>query len=1021
MGAGEPRFGVLGPLLVEVDGQPVPPPGSGVVRGLLGVLLLAGGRPLTAEQLIELVWADRAERTGRGPVQAAVSRLRDWLGRLPGDAPRVEYDSGGYRLALPAETVDAGRFRALVLRAATADDPTARCELLDTALTLRRGPILADLVSVDRAGSLLRETEDAVRRAAVGFAEAAIAAGRPGSALPRLAVLAGEHPLDEELQAVLIELLSADGRPADALRHYQKVRERITDEIGVEPGARVRRAYLTVLARDRDHGPGPLVETAMPPPAQLPPDIADFTGRDADADLLTRGLEETGAPAVTAISGPGGVGKTALAVHVAHRLAARFPGGQLYADLGAELSEPADPARVLGGFLAALGIAGPAVPEALEERTALFRSLLAGRRVLIVADNASSEGQVRPLLPGSPGSAVIVTSRAHLAGLESARPVELGVFGVHEATGLLSRIAGADRIAAEPEAAEEIARLCAYVPLAVRIAGARLAGRRQWSLAYLAARLGDERRRLDELSAGDLAIRAGFAVSYSRLAGDTRRLFRLLGLLDVTDFAGWVAAALLDVTVDRAQAHLEALVDAQLLDIGIPDPAGGLRYRCHDLVRLYARERASEEDSASIRTAALTRAFGGWLALSERAAERVPGPCYAAIHGDAPRWPLPSALTDTALRDPDAWFDAEWTALVAAAGQACELGLDEYDWDLAGCLEKYFDVRCMTVEWRETHERALELCRATGNLRGEAVLMRGLLEVATWNSTAPSGTAMATLRERSLRLLHMFEEVDEPRGMADALVNCAWGLVAEGETDEALAAAERALTLAREHGHLGGQARARHVMGIACAGTARIEAAIDHLTRALELARELGNPRFEATAMQFLGAAHCQAGRMDTGHDLLVDSLIMCHARGDRYAEAFSLPYLGKLYAGRGDARARPAAEAVLSVSRRYGMRHHLADSLKVLGDLDLTAGRFASATLRLEESVLVWRSRGWSSFLAATLRSLGHAHAGAGESAAAVKAWAEARTLFEELSDTTSVAEVTALLQGARAAPPCR
>jgi DNA-binding SARP family transcriptional activator/tetratricopeptide (TPR) repeat protein len=1021
MGAGDPRFGVLGPLLVEVDGRPVPPPGSVVVRGLLGVLLLAGGRSLTAEQLIALVWTDRAERTGRGPVQAAVSRLRDWLGRLPCDAPPVEHDSGGYRLTLSAEMVDAGRFRALVSRAAAANDPATRCELLSAALTLRRGPILADLVSVDRAGSLMREAEDAVRRAAVAFAEAAVAADRPGAAIPRLAVLAEERPLDEEVQAVLIELLSVDGRPADALRHHQKVRERITGEMGVEPGARVQRAYLTVLARDRDHGPGPLVETAMPPPAQLPPDINDFTGRDTDEESLARTLDETGAPVVTAVYGPGGIGKTVLAVHVAHRLAARFPGGQLYADLGAELSEPADPARVLGGFLAALGIAGPAVPGTLEERTALFRSLLAGRRVLIVLDNASSEGQVRPLLPGSPGSAVIVTSRARLAGLESARPVALGVFGAHEATGLLAQIAGADRIAAEPGAAAEIARLCAYVPLAVRIAGARLAGRRHWSLAHLATRLGDEHRRLDELAAGDLAIRAGFAVSYARLPGDTRRLFRLLGLLNVTDFAGWVAAALLDVPVDRAHAHLEALVDSQLLDPALPDPAGGLRYRCHDLVRLYARERAREEDPASVRTAALTRAFGGWLALSERAAELVPGPCYAAIHGDAPRWRLSFALTAATLRDPAAWFDAEWSALVAAAGQACELGLDDFAWDLAACLEKYFDVRCMTVEWRETHERALGLCRSTGNRLGEAVLLRGLLEVATWTSTAPSGTAMTTLRERSLRLLDMFEELDEPRGMADALVNCAWGLVAEGEADEALTAAGRALTLAREHGHLGGQARARHVMGVACAGSARIEAAIDHLTRALELAGELGNPRFEATAMQFLGAAHCEAGRIDTGHDLLVDSLVMCHARGDRYAEAFSLLYLAKLYAGLGDSRARPTAEAVLSVSRRYGMRHHSADSLKVLGDLDLAAGRFASATLRLEESVLVWRSRGWSSFLAATLLSLGHAHAGTGESESAAKAWTEARTLFEELSDTSAAAEVTALLGGTPAAPPCR
>src|SRR3954462_7871160 len=356
MGAGEPRFGVLGPLLIEADGRPVPPPGSPVVRGLLGVLLLAAGRPLTTEQLIDLVWAGRADRTGRGSVQAAVSRLRDWLGRLPGTTPPIEYDGGRYRPGCPApargpgpvpgplppaRTVDLGRFRDLVRQAEEADAAT-RYELLDEALGLRRGSALADL---DRAGALVRGVEGAVRRAAVAFAEAAVAVGRPGSAVARVAALAGEDSLDEALQASLIELLALDGRPADALRHYQKVRERINEEIGVEPGARVRRAYLTVLARDRDQAPGPLVETAIPAPAQLPPGIADFTGRDADVEHLSALLEETGTPVVAAISGMGGVGKTVLAVHVAHRLAARFPDGQLYADLGGG----AGPARVLGG------------------------------------------------------------------------------------------------------------------------------------------------------------------------------------------------------------------------------------------------------------------------------------------------------------------------------------------------------------------------------------------------------------------------------------------------------------------------------------------------------------------------------------------------------------------------------------------------------------------------------------------------------------------------------------------------
>lgn len=1009
MGAGEPTFGVLGPLRVEVGARAVPLPGSAVVRGLLGVLLLAGGRPLAPEQLIELVWADRADRTGRGPVQAAVSRLREWLGRLPGDPPPIVYDRGGYRLAVPPGAVDLGRFRALVRRADAAEDVAVRRDLLESALALRRGPALTDL---GHDAPLLREVEDGVRHAAVAYAEASVTTGRAGPAVARLTALAGEYPLDEELHASLIELLAADGRPADALRHHQAVRERITGELGVEPGARVRRAYLTVLARDRDHGrpQGPFVEAAIPPPEQLPPDIADFTGRENQAERLVRALDGGVAPAVAVISGMGGAGKTALAVHVAHRLAPRFPDGRLYADLGAERAEPADPHRVLGGFLTALGIAAHAVPEAVEERTALLRSLLAGRRVLLLLDNAASERQVRPLLPGSPGSAVIVTSRTRLTGLESARPVELGVFDAHEATGLLARLAGSARVAAEPEAAADIARLCGYVPLAVRIAGARLAGRRHWRLAHLVTLLGDERRRLDELSAGDLAVRAGFAVSYTRLPGETRHLFRLLGLLEVTEFAGWTAAALLDVPVETARDHLEALVDAQLLQVADPGDGDPGRYRCHDLVHLYARERAHEEDPPDVRSAALVRTFGAWLALSERAAERVPGPCYAAIHGDAPRRSVPPVPGD-----PEAWFDTEWPAIVAAVRQACDLGLDEYAWDLACCLEKYFDVRAMTAEWRATHERALELCRATGNLRGEAVLVRGLLEVTTWSSADPAGPAMATLHERSRRLLEMFERAGEPRGMADALVNCAWGLVAEGRPDDAVAAAGRALELAREHGHPGGAARAHHLMGIAY-GTRRIGSAIEHLTRALELARELGNPRFEATALQFLGAAHCAAGRTGSGHDLLIESLTMCHERGDRYAEAFSLLYLAKLYAGQDDPRARPTAEAVLSVSRRHGMRHHLADALRVLGDLDLAAGRHASAVLRLEESVRIWRSRGWSSFLAETLRSLGHAHAGAGDTEAAARAWTEARSLFGRLSDAVAEDEVDALLRR-----PCR
>lgn len=1005
------RFEVLGPLRIEIGGASVTPPRSPVLRGLLGVLLIAEGRPLTTSRLIDLVWGERAGQVGHGAVQAGMSRLRQWLRGLDKATEPVwtlEHDGGGYRLEVPPEAVDLGRFRVLVERARAREDAAERCGLLESALALWRGPTLVDVPISDPGDTLFRSVEDDVHTAAMDMAAAALAAGRPRAGLARLSALAEAYPIDEGLQACLIELLAADGRPAEALRRYQAVRERVVDELGVEPGDRVHRAYLSVLGSDREAEDAH--EPSVPVPAQLPPDVPDFTGRAEQAVALSQALASRRTAVVAAIAGMGGVGKTTLALHVAHGLAAEFPDGQLYANLGGADAAPTEPAQVLSGFLLALGVGGRGIPQTLDERAALYRSLLAGRRMLIVLDNVLSERHVRPLLPGARGSAALVTSRVPLTGLEGARLVNLDVFEHEQAIELLGRIAGRDRVAAEPGAAAEVVRLCAHMPLAVRIAGARLSGRRHWSLSHLAATLADERRRLDELTAGDLAVRACFTLSYAKLPGKARELFRLLGLLETPDFGEWVAAALLDISFEAGRSYLEALVDAQLLTVVGTDQTGRLRYRYHDLVRLYARERAEDEDDAGTRTAALRRVFGAWLWLAERAADQVPGPCYAAIHGPAARWPLLSGVTAGLLDEPMSWFDAERAALVAAVDQACELGLDDLAWDLAGSLEKYFDVRGLSSDWRRLHERALGLCRGTGDRLGEAVLLRGLIEVTTWTSADQSSEAMVTMYEQSQRLLRLFEQLGERRGMSDALVMVGWGLVAKGDSARAVETAREALRLARETDHLGGEARAHHLMAIAY-GKRQIEQAIDHLMRTLELARLLGNRRFEATAMQFLGAAHCLTGRIESGHDLLVQSLRICHALKDRYAEAFSLLYLAKLYAGLGDERARPAIETVISVSRQYEMHHHLSDALQVLGELEMASGRFASATIKLDESVRLWRTRGWPAFLADALRSQGLAHQGTADHDAARKAWTEALELYEQLGDAEAAAEISALL----------
>ncbi|WP_231335621.1 ATP-binding protein [Actinomadura graeca] len=972
------------------------PPRSQILQGLLGVLLLAQGEPLRTERLTRLVWADRAEMTSREAVHVAMSRLRKWLKQVGGGELSIDYQDG-YRLLVPAPDLDLHRFRALAGRARAVEDPESRSSFLLSALELRRGPALAGLEYLDRDDILVRSVAQDVREAVMSLASIAPRAERIEPAIRAVRTLAEELPFDEPLHAALIDLLAAGGQPATALDTYRRLSERLTDELGVEPSRQVQEAHLRILTHTRpfDGTPGEAGEAVpavpVPTPAQLPPGIPDFTGR---ADEAARIADSLAGPAgrsvaVTTVAGMGGIGKTTLAVHVAHMLTAAFPGGQLYADLHGD-GVPAEPAEVLDRFLRALGMTGAGVPPSLAERTALFRSRVAGRKVLIVLDGAANEEQVRPLLPGAPDAAVLITSRNRLTGLEGATLLDLEVLYPQQAVELLARVVGSARVATEPHSAVEIARLCGHVPLAVRIAAGRLVGRPDWTLAYLADMLRDERGRLDELAVGDLAVRASFELSYRPLPAATQRAFRIIGLLDAPDVAAWTVAALLGVPLNEARPHLETLIDAQLVNVVGPDATGELRYRMHELVRLYARTCSEAEDAPRQRTAALGRALGGWLWLAERAADLVPGPAYAAIHGDAPRRPLPPATAARLLADPMLWFTAELPALVAAARQACDLRMDELAWDLAACLEKYCDVRGMYDDWRQTHERALRLCRATKNKRGEAVLLRGLVEVTTWTSPEQTGPAMVTMRETAERVLRLFTELDEPRGRVDALTAIGWGRVAEGAAGDAFAVADEAARLAEDAGYPGGHARALQLKAVTY-GEGGAEHAIPYLEEALQVAGRLGNRRLEATIVQFLGAARALAGDVVTGERLLNRSISVARELDDRYLETFSLIYLAKLFAALGDERARPTVELALTYSHAGNFGHHLAESLALLGELNLAAGDVPSAVACLERSVRVWRTRGWVGFLARTLHTLADAYEAAADHDRARAARAEA------------------------------
>lgn len=748
-------------------------------------------------------------------------------------------------------------------------------------------------------------------------------------------------------------------------------------------------------------------------PAMLPADIADFTGREDHVaslhEFLSGATDTDGhhhAPAIATISGMGGIGKTALAVHVAHRLAGTHPDGQLYVNLRGADASPLQSGDVLARFLRALGVPNQVIPADETERAELYRSRLADRCVLVVLDNAATEEQVRPLLPGTASCAVILTSRARLTGIEGARRVDLDVFPPTTAIRLLARITTDERVTAQHTGAAQIVTLCGGLPLAVRVAGARLAARPTWHLGHLATMLGDERRRLDQLTAGDLAVRASLALSYQGLDPTVRRLFRLLGLFDLPDFPAWFAAAMLESTLDTGIEHAETLVDAQLLTAADTDVAGQQRYRFHDLVRIFARERAEVEETGESLASALTRGFGGWLALTERMARHIPGPCYAAISGPGPRPATGWAERYAPNVDPGLWFDADRTALLSLIRQACLLGRDDVAFDLAGCLEKYFDVRGMYSDWIDTNTEVMSACRAAGNLLGEAVMLRGLIDVTTWTTDGGDGEAMSRMHDDAFRLLDMFTQLRHEQGICDAAVMCSWALTAAGDHPAAITYATRALQLANQSEHQGGRIRARLALSIAHYEQGRFDHAAAGLVHALDEARALDNPRWVATVLQFAGITHRQLDNLEHSQQMLRESLTISRHYGDTYTEVLTLLALARLDLQRGDPAARTTAETSVALSREYHMSHHLAEALEVLGEIELADGFPARAIGHLEESVAIWRTRGWHSMQATALTNLGKAYAQI-EPLAARGAFEEAGAILTRLGDTARLAEL--------------
>jgi tetratricopeptide (TPR) repeat protein len=741
-------------------------------------------------------------------------------------------------------------------------------------------------------------------------------------------------------------------------------------------------------------------------PAQLPADVADFTGREALTARLRALLDPvpggpgpiggTGAVTVVVITGPGGVGKTALAVHLGHRVRDRFPDGQLWVDLGGSGPSPLDAREVLDRFLRELGVDGAVVPDGLDARGALYRTLLADRRVLVVLDNAAGETQVRPLLPGGGGCGLVVTSRARLAGLAGASGVDLKVLAEASALELLGRIAGPRRVAAELDAAEAIVRACGCLPLAVRIAGSRLATRPGWPLARLAIRLADEQRRLNELVAGDLEVRTSLALSYRALNDDQRRLLRRLALLDAPDVPAWAAAAVLDRDVARVEVLLEALVDAHLLSVS-SERADPSRYRFHDLVRVFARERAMAEETERARHDSLARALGGWLALAEEATRRLPSGSLDLRRCPAPRWrPVGlQRLPDPLVADPLAWFEAERAALLAGIRQAERVGLDAFAWGLAAALTEFLSLRSDFAAWRESHERGLAAARRSQDLWGQAVLLRGLGQLH-----ADQNRSAETL-DLNQQALDAFRQVGDRGGVASALLTLGACHRAHGHFDQALPCLGDALRAFIAVGDPRGEASARYQIANVHIDQGRWDAAEEGLLQAGGLFAEHGDQAGEAHALRRLGVLYLRQGQAEPGpaRRCLDRALELFRGLGNQLDAAYVLQNLGELALSGGDlAGARSWFTEALTVWDEFGDEYGQALTMRSLGELSAAMGAFDQAERYLQRALVIFRTIRLPLSEARTLRSLGDALAAAGRTAAAETAWRAALTLFQQL-----------------------
>jgi DNA-binding SARP family transcriptional activator/tetratricopeptide (TPR) repeat protein len=945
-------------------------------RLVLGILALEVNALVPMDRLIALLWPESHPASARAMVQSHASRLRTVLAKLDPTRKAVALSGGGpgYMLCCDPLIVDAHRFRTLVVRARDCHVDVERVGLLNEALSLWRGPALAGVASEEVRVRLTRGLAEAQSVARVERVDTLLRMGKHSEVIGELTELVTEQPHQQRVVGQLMLALYRAGRTADALQVFQDARRGVADELGLDPGTELQELHAAILRCDPDLEvpglPASATQTAgrqqiLPPsaptsppvaspvsagtpiPAQLPAGTTCFVGRAEQMIVLHSALARCAeAGQVVAVTGPAGVGKTALALHFAHQAADQFPDGQLYVDMRGHAQTPAvTPLDGLARLLRSLGVPAEQVPVDLTDATVLYRTIISGKRMLVLLDDVGSADQVRPLLPGRSPSLVVVTSRDRLTGMvavNDAQRLVVEALTPEEALDLLRQLLG-DRVDAELDAAVEIGRLCAYLPLAIRVAAASMASGPDGSLSTYLGRLrqGNRLAVLDADGDEQAAVQTALDLSYQRLKPTEQRVFRLLGLIPGSDIAADAVAALADATPEAVERSLQRLASTYLVD----QPAAG-RYSYHDLLRQYAAQRAAEEESLAERDAALDRLYGWYLHWCESA--RLLDPRLMSLPAASARTGLSSALSGgfTNLGAALAWLDAEHGNLVAATRHIAVTGSPHIACQFADCLRGYFSRR-HPVDWLALAQIYLDVAVRAGDPRAEVAAHQGLAH-ARW-SLSQHTQAIEHLTA-ALALTRTAGWKDDEACVAGnmGLVYADWG-----QTQLAIDQLTNAATMNRRAGNRRQEAANLINLGHLYNDQGQLRRAVECQTRALDFYRRAGLPDGAAAALNNLAHAHYQLGELTQALAHLDEALGLHHDADDRSGRASSLCLSASIHRDMGQPReALDHARQALDHSRTIGDQRGEISALTALGSIHHRLGNHQRGTELCSEAL---------------------------------------------------------------------